>query len=76
MPPRCLSHRELQVLAALAAGESVQEVAHRCNRSPKTINNQRTAVLQAVLFEADGSDVFHQVYVACALAFYDVSQAY
>lgn len=41
-----LSERERQVLAALATGESVQEVAHRCNRSPKTINNQRTAVLR------------------------------
>jgi len=41
-----LSAREVQVLAALAAGESVQEVAHRCNRSPKTINNQRTNVLR------------------------------
>lgn len=42
----CLSTRELQVLAALATGESVQEVAFRCNRSPKTINNQRTNVLR------------------------------
>jgi DNA-binding NarL/FixJ family response regulator len=42
----CLSARERQVLAALAVGETVQEVAHRCNRSPKTINNQRTNVLR------------------------------
>ena len=42
----CLSARERQVLAALAMGETVQEVAHRCNRSPKTINNQRTNVLR------------------------------
>ena len=42
----CLSARERQVLAALAEGETVQEVAHRCNRSPKTINNQRTNVLR------------------------------
>ena len=41
-----LSARERQVLAALATGESVQEVAFRCNRSPKTINNQRTNVLR------------------------------
>ena len=41
-----LTSRELQVLRALAAGETVQEVAHRLNRSPKTINNQRTSVLR------------------------------
>jgi len=41
-----LSTREVHVLSALAAGETVQEVAHRLNRSPKTINNQRTNVLR------------------------------
>ncbi len=41
-----LSARERQVLAALAAGQTVQEVAHRFSRSPKTINNQRTNVLR------------------------------
>ncbi len=41
-----LSTRERQVLAALAAGQTVQEVAHRFCRSPKTINNQRTNVLR------------------------------
>ena len=41
-----LSARERQVLAALAGGETVQEVAHRLNRSPKTINNQRTSLLR------------------------------
>ena len=42
----CLSVRERQVLSALAAGKSVQEVAHQFCRSPKTINNQRTSVLR------------------------------
>jgi DNA-binding NarL/FixJ family response regulator len=41
-----LSVRERQVLAALAAGNSVQEIAHQFCRSPKTINNQRTSVLR------------------------------
>ena len=41
-----LSAREREVLAALAEGHSVQEVAHRFCRSPKTINNQRTSVLR------------------------------
>ena len=41
-----LSVRERQVLSALAAGNSVQEVAHQFCRSPKTINNQRTSVLR------------------------------
>ena len=41
-----LSSRERQVLSALAAGNSVQEVAHDFCRSPKTINNQRTSVLR------------------------------
>ena len=41
-----LSARERQVLSALAAGSSVQEVAHAFCRSPKTINNQRTSVLR------------------------------
>jgi len=51
-PPRAdarlkrLSARERQVLSALAAGNSVQEVAHQFCRSPKTINNQRTSVLR------------------------------
>ena len=41
-----LSGRERQVLSALAAGNSVQEIAHQFCRSPKTINNQRTSVLR------------------------------
>lgn len=41
-----LSAREREVLIALASGRSVQEVAFRFQRSPKTINNQRTSVLR------------------------------
>jgi DNA-binding NarL/FixJ family response regulator len=41
-----LSARERQVLVGLAGGETVQEVAHRLQRSPKTINNQRTSLLR------------------------------
>jgi len=41
-----LSAREREVLVALASGRSVQEIAFRFQRSPKTINNQRTSVLR------------------------------
>jgi DNA-binding NarL/FixJ family response regulator len=40
-----LSGREREILIALAAGETVQQIAHRLSRSPKTINNHRTHVL-------------------------------
>jgi len=41
-----LSTREREVLVALASGRSVQEVAFCFQRSPKTVNNQRTSVLR------------------------------
>lgn len=40
-----LSVREHEILVALAKGETVQQIAHRLSRSPKTINNHRTHVL-------------------------------
>ena len=40
-----LSTREREILVALAEGETVQQIAHRLSRSPKTINNHRTHVL-------------------------------
>ena len=40
-----LSNREREILVALAEGETVQQIAHRLSRSPKTINNHRTHVL-------------------------------
>ena len=40
-----LSAREREILVALAEGETVQQIAHRLSRSPKTINNHRTHVL-------------------------------
>lgn len=40
-----LSRREREILVALAEGETVQQIAHRLSRSPKTINNHRTHVL-------------------------------
>ena len=46
MEPRlsALSARERELLIALASGRSVQEVAFRFQRSPKTTNSQRTSV--------------------------------
>lgn len=40
-----LSSRERQIFTALSDGLSVQEIAERLNRSPKTINNHRTRLM-------------------------------
>jgi len=40
-----LSKRELEILAALAHGNTVHEIAALLGRSPKTINNHRTNIL-------------------------------
>lgn len=41
-----LSPREQEIFAALAEGLTVNEIAARLNRSPKTVNNHRTHLMR------------------------------
>jgi len=41
-----LSPREHQIFAALAEGLTVNDIAKRLNRSPKTVNNHRTHIMR------------------------------
>jgi two-component system, NarL family, captular synthesis response regulator RcsB len=48
-----LSPRELEVVRLICAGNSITEVAHRINRSPKTVSNQKNAAMKKLAVRND-----------------------